>query len=100
MPSEPGTLAAVECASETSDVQARFAAFRDRQIQVLEQLAAGASLERTFQAVVRMIQEQSPGTIASVLVLDPDGLHLRHGAAPDLPAEYNRAIDGDRKSVV
>ncbi len=63
-------------------------------MQVLEQLAAGASLERTFQAVVCMIQEQSPGTIASVLVLDPDGLHLRHGAAPDLPAEYNRAIDG------
>jgi len=94
MPSKPTTLAAGECASETSDVQARFAAFRGRQIQVLEQLAAGASLERTFQAVVRMIQEQSPGTIASVLLLDPDGLHLRHGAAPDLPAEYNRAIDG------
>ena len=94
MPSEPTTLPGGECDSDTTDVHARFAAFRDRQIQVLEQLAAGASLERTFQAVVRMIQEQSTGTIASVLVLDQDGLHLRHGAAPDLPAEYNRAIDG------
>lgn len=73
---------------------ANFAAFRDRQIRVLEKIAAGATLMQTFEAVVRMIQEQSPGTIASVLVLDPDGVHLRHGAAPDLPEEYNKAIDG------
>ena len=73
---------------------ARFAAFRDRHIRVLEQLAAGASPRRTFEAVVQMIQEQSPGTIASVRVLDVDGIHLRHGAAPDLPPEYCRAIDG------
>ena len=73
---------------------ARFAAFRERHIRVLEQLAAGASPTRTFEAVVQMIQEQSPGTIASVLVLDADGIHLRHGAAPDLPPEYCRAIDG------
>ena len=68
--------------------------FRDRHIRVLEQLAAGATLARTLEAVIHMIQEQSPGTIASVLVLDDDGLHLRHGAAPDLPQEYIAAIDG------
>ena len=73
---------------------ARFAAFRDRQIRVLEKIAAGATLTQTFEAIIRMIQEQSPGTIASVLVLDPDGVHLRHGAAPDLPEDYNKAIDG------
>ena len=94
MRSDPTTFAASECAREMTDVQARFAAFRERQIRVLEQLAAGASLAKTFESVVHMIQEQCPGTIASVLVLDPDGLHLRHGAAPDLPEEYNRAIDG------
>src|SRR5262249_4884199 len=31
---------------------------------------------------------------ASVLLLDADGVHLRHGAAPSLPESYNRAIDG------
>ncbi len=76
------------------ELLARFAAFRDRQIHVLEQLAAGASATKTFEAVVQMIQEQSPGTIASVLLLDENGTHLRHGAAPDLPAEYCRMIDG------
>ena len=94
MPPEPTTLPASRSTSETTDIHARFAAFRDRQIRVLEQLAAGVSLTQTFESVVRMIQEQSPGTIASVLVLDPDGLHLRHGAAPDLPEAYNRLIDG------
>jgi light-regulated signal transduction histidine kinase (bacteriophytochrome) len=29
-----------------------------------------------------------------VLLLDGDGIHLRHGAAPTLPASYNEAIDG------
>jgi signal transduction histidine kinase/CheY-like chemotaxis protein len=32
--------------------------------------------------------------LASILLVDPDGLHLRHGAAPSLPAAYTQAIDG------
>ena len=32
--------------------------------------------------------------LASVLLLDADGVHLRHGAAPGLPEAYNKAIDG------
>lgn len=29
----------------------------------------------------------------SILFLSEDGCHLRHGAAPSLPAAYNAAID-------
>ena len=32
--------------------------------------------------------------LGSILLLDPDGRHLRHGAAPSLPASYCEAIDG------
>src|SRR5258708_17583305 len=32
--------------------------------------------------------------LASVLLLDADGVHLRHGAAPSLPQAYIQAIDG------
>jgi two-component sensor histidine kinase len=32
--------------------------------------------------------------LASVLLMDADGKHLKHGAAPSLPDDYNRAIDG------
>ncbi len=62
---------------------------------VLEHIARDAPLSVVLEAVVRMIEEQSgSGMIASVLLLDEDGIHLRHGAAPNLPEAYNRAIDG------
>ena len=32
--------------------------------------------------------------LASIVLLDEDGIHLRHGAASRLPAAYCRAIDG------
>ena len=88
------TTAPSESTPDVDSLRTCYTTFRDRQIRVLEQLAAGATLTRTLEAVIQMIQEQSPGTIASALVLDDDGLHLRNGAAPDLPAEYSRAIDG------
>ena len=34
------------------------------------------------------------GALASVLLLDEDGLHLRHGAAPSLPESYRQGVDG------
>ena len=32
--------------------------------------------------------------LCSILLLDPDGLHVRHGAAPSLPRAFVEAIDG------
>ncbi|MEO6785698.1 MAG: GGDEF domain-containing protein, partial [Chthoniobacteraceae bacterium] len=83
-----------ESTTGVDSAQMRLAAFRDREIRLLELLAGGATLPRILESVTRMIQAQSPGTIASVLVLDPDGVHLRHGAGPDLPEDYRNAIDG------
>ena len=34
------------------------------------------------------------GMLASVLLIDDEGAHLRHGGAPSLPAADNEAIDG------
>lgn len=65
------------------------------QKHVLELIAHDASLSTVFEALVRMLEEQSQsGMLASILLLDDDGLHLRYGAAPNLPEAYNRAIDG------
>ena len=36
------------------------------------------------------------GIFGSVLLLDEDGQHLRHGAAPSLAEAYTKAIDGVR----
>jgi PAS domain S-box-containing protein len=65
------------------------------QKQALELIAEGAPLAPVLATLVRTIEERSVhGALASVLLLDDDGLHLRHGAAPSLPESYRRAVDG------
>lgn len=61
---------------------------------LLEMIASGAALEDVLTRIVFVIEEQSPGTLGSILLLDPNGKQLRHGAAPRLPDAYNRAVDG------
>lgn len=79
-----------------SDVTARkqAAIWTSRQKQILEMIVAGASLPSILQALVQAIENQSPGMYGSVLLLDEDGVHVRHGAAPSLPAGFVAAIDG------
>jgi PAS domain S-box-containing protein len=59
-------------------------------------MVAPSSLESALSALVRLIEMQAPGMRGSVLLLDEDGVTLRHGAAPSLPAAYNAEIDGLR----
>jgi PAS domain S-box-containing protein len=63
--------------------------------QVLELIVQGAPLPTVLDAIVRLVESLADHELlASILLLDDDGVHLRHGAAPSLPAAYNRAIDG------
>jgi len=64
------------------------------QKQVLEMIAAGKPLAEILAVLMRVVETQSPEMLCSVLLLDADGEHLRHGAAPSLPQEYVLAIDG------
>jgi PAS domain S-box-containing protein len=65
------------------------------QKQALELIAEGARLGPVLETLVRTVEERSVhGALASILLLQDDGLHLRHGAAPSLPESYNRAIEG------
>src|SRR5437660_1335604 len=61
---------------------------------VLEAMAQGASLHRVLDLLLRLIQAQCPGMLCSVLLMDRDGIHMRHGCAPDLPEAYTKFIDG------
>jgi PAS domain S-box-containing protein len=64
------------------------------QKRALELIAEGAPLTPVLETLVQTIEERSMhGALASVLLLDHDGLHLRHGAAPSLPESYRQAID-------
>jgi PAS domain S-box-containing protein len=59
-----------------------------------------AMLREALDALILLIERVAPGTQGSVLLVDDDGVTLRHGAAPHLPAEYCRAIDGLKASPV
>lgn len=62
------------------------------QAQVLETLSGEASLKEMLNVIARTIERQSSEMLCSILLLE--GNTLRHGAAPSLPDEYSRAIDG------
>lgn len=91
---------------QAGDHQVRITAIRDiserkqaealsqTQRQVLEMIATGQPMEKTLDALVRMVEAQSTDMVGSILLLDPDGIHIRHGAAPSLPQDYWKAIDG------
>ena len=61
---------------------------------ILEALAANRSLAEILAHIAGLIERHGRGALCSILLLDRDGQHLRHGAAPSLPEAYNRAIDG------
>jgi len=72
----------------------RAVALRDGESHVLEMIAREAPLEETLENLVRVVEAQFGGLFCSVLLLDEDGQHVRHGAAPNLPQAYTKAIDG------
>lgn len=69
---------------------------RNGQAEILEMIAMSAPLGDVLERLVRLIESQLTGISSSVLLLDADGTHLRHGAAPGLAKEYTDAIDGIR----
>ena len=62
--------------------------------RVLEMAAKGDSLADILDSLCLLVEEQSTGVLASILLMDPNGKQLRHGAAPNLPKAYTDAIDG------
>ncbi len=64
------------------------------QKSVLEKIASGTPLQESLTALARALESQSGGILCSILLLDKDGVHLTHGAAPSLPEAYCRLIDG------
>ncbi len=62
--------------------------------RLLEMVARGNSLSQILDSLCRLVEEQAPGVLASILLMDSNGKQLRHGGAPSLPKAYTDAIDG------
>jgi two-component system cell cycle sensor histidine kinase PleC len=65
-------------------------------LRPVAELGEHASLHAALEQLVLLIEHQVPAMRGSILLLDDDGVTLRHGAAPHLPPDYRRAIDGER----
>lgn len=64
------------------------------QRRALELAVTGAPLESILELLCRLSEEQASGSLqASIMLLDSEN-HLKLTAAPTLPAEYCKAIDG------
>lgn len=76
--------------SDRKQVEALLA----EQNHILEMIAKGEPLPDVLSIIAQMIEQQIPQCWCSFLLLDKNGVTLRHGAAPSLPDAYNEAIDG------
>jgi two-component sensor histidine kinase len=67
----------------------------EQERNILIRVAQGGSLKDVLRDLILLVEAPSQGDMmASILFLSPDGKHLLEGAAPSLPDEYNKAIDG------
>jgi len=64
------------------------------QHDILEGIAAQRPLAESLERIARLHETMNPGALCSLLLLDDDGRHVLHGAAPSLPDAYNRALHG------
>jgi len=69
-------------------------AVQDGQQRFLELLATEGTFSETLEALIRIIEEQSPGMLGLILLLDEDGETLHIGASISLPKDYLDEIEG------
>jgi signal transduction histidine kinase/ActR/RegA family two-component response regulator len=64
------------------------------QDRALEKIARGAPLAGILDTLTAIAEQQAGGgSLAAVMLLEPDGLHLHHASAPSLPVNLKKAID-------
>ncbi len=68
-------------------------AFTAGRLKVLEMIASSAPVSATLDVLLRAIEAFSPGMLCTILLVSPDG-RVRHCAAPSMPGDFIKAIDG------
>ncbi|MDI1478856.1 PAS domain-containing protein [Polyangium sp. y55x31] len=62
--------------------------------RLLEMITRGEPTAAILEGVVRLVERGSTSLRASILLLDEDGVTLRHAAVLSLPRSYTEVIDG------
>ena len=61
---------------------------------ILAMIARGNTLAEVLDAICVRVERHLHGALASIMVVDGDGVRLRSGSAPGLPPAFVGAIDG------
>lgn len=72
----------------------RLEALSQTQSHILEKVAAETDACTVFDILCQSLEKQLPDAFCSVLVLDPESKQLQGGAAPTLPPEYAKRLNG------
>jgi diguanylate cyclase (GGDEF)-like protein/PAS domain S-box-containing protein len=64
------------------------------QNRVLRMITGGSGLTETLVAINRLIEDQAPDALCSILVLNEDGTQFEQGAATSLPESYQHFAYG------
>jgi PAS domain S-box-containing protein len=62
--------------------------------RLLEMIVKGDPRSIILEAACLLVEELASSSLSSILLYDPNANCLRHGAAPSLPVDYMKAIDG------
>ncbi len=89
---EEFNFACVHDITERRRVDALLTGQRD----LLSKIANGHPLASTLEDIMHFAEAQRLGMVATFLFVDEKVGVLRHGAAPSMPADYNRIVDGLR----
>ena len=89
----PSVHRALREAKERAERNARKHCWQEEK-RLLKMIAKGNSPLMILDALCRLVEELSKGSLSSILLSDSDGKRLWHGAAPSLPKSYTDAIDG------
>jgi formate hydrogenlyase transcriptional activator len=79
-----------------TDIEARKQAetLLTGETRILEMLATGCPLSDILDALCRLIENLSSGSLCSILLVDPIHNRMKHGAGPNLPLTYSESIHG------
>lgn len=64
------------------------------QAQVLAMIHGSASLSEVLDELVRGVDGILPDGAASIVLLEEDGIHMRHASAPSLPDSFSHSVNG------
>jgi len=75
------------------DQRKRAESLLEAEKSLLEMIAAGVALKEILNALCVTIEEYRGGTLASVLLLNQDGVHLDSVAGPNLPEGWTKQME-------